>query len=493
MKKNKYIYTGYEWTFDIVEDLWSVIDDIAKNKYGLDYYEPQLEVVTSEQMIANHAHHAMPIMYNHWSFGKNYSKILEDYQQGKTSIAYETIINTNPTIAYILEDNTATMQSIVLAHAVCGHGSFFKNNYLFKQWTDPDAIIDYLDFAKNYVTQCEQKYGASEVERILDAAHALMYYGIDKYKRSRNSILKASEEKERLRRLNEEEYSNEIWKTIPGWDKKLNPGKPKKIEFPEENLLYFIEKRSPKLKPWQKELVRIVRKISQYFYPQIQTKVMNEGWASFWHHTLMTDLYDEGYITEGAYLEFLKSHSDVVYQREHSRFNPYALGFSMFKDIQRICENPTEEDKKYLPDVAGQEWLPLLKDIMYNYRDESFIRQFLSPKLVKDLQIFSIQSKYEEDHYLVEAIQNEKDFYQVRKNLADEYTWSNILPDIEITEFHDIVDRSLHLRHNPYKNRKLNPQDTRQTLRCLRTLWGFPVYLYTIDSEGQPLIYKREY
>ena len=127
---------------------------------------------------------------------------------------------------------------------------------------------------------------------------------------------------------------------------------------PQENLLYFFEKHAPLLEPWEREIVRIVRKIALYFYPQRQTKIMNEGWATFWHYNLLYELYDEGLLTEGNMLEFLQSHTNVVYQPEfdspyYSGINPYTLGFAMFSDIRRMCENPTEEDKRFVSRSGG--------------------------------------------------------------------------------------------------------------------------------------------
>ena len=142
--------------------------------------------------------------------------------------------------------------------------------------------------------------------------------------------------------------------------------------------------------------MRIVRKIAQYFYPQRQTQVMNEGWATFWHYTLMNDLYDEGLVTEGFMMEFLQSHTSVVFQPGfdspyYSGINPYALGFAMYTDIRRMCEHPTEEDRRWFPDIAGSDWLSTLKFAMSSFKDESFILQYLSPKVIRDLKLFSIR------------------------------------------------------------------------------------------------------
>src|SRR6201993_4864036 len=160
-----------------------------------------------------------------------------------------------------------------------------------------------------------------------------------------------------------------------------------KLGLPEENLLYFIEKRAPRLEDWQRELVRIVRLVSQYFYPQKQTQMMNEGCATFVHYEIMRRLHDKGLITEGSMLEFLHSHSSVVFQPDFddprfSGLNPYALGFAMMSDVQRICENPTDEDREWFPDIAGSgDPYGVLRHAWANYRDESFVLQHLSPAI----------------------------------------------------------------------------------------------------------------
>ncbi|HBB52815.1 MAG TPA: SpoVR family protein, partial [Legionellales bacterium] len=187
---------------------------------------------------------------------------------------------------------------------------------------------------------------------------------------------------------------NELWRTIP---QSANENRLIQAERfpqePQENILYFMEKHAPLLKPWQREIVRIVRKISQYFYPQGQTKVMNEGWACFWHYTLLHALYDEGLVTDEFMMEVLQNHTNVIYQPEYnspyfSGINPYTLGYNMMQDIKRICENPTEEDKMWFKDLANTNWQTQLDHAMRYYKDERFISQYLSPHLVRQLKLF---------------------------------------------------------------------------------------------------------
>lgn len=177
---------GPDWTFDLLDVYLAEIDRVAK-LYKLDTYPHQIEVITSEQMMDAYSSVGMPINYPHWSFGKKFIETERLYKHGQQGLAYEIVINSNPCIAYLMEENTITMQALVMAHACYGHNSFFKNNYLFRSWTDASSIVDYLIFARNYITQCEERYGVDEVEKLLDSCHALMNYGVDRYKRPQKS------------------------------------------------------------------------------------------------------------------------------------------------------------------------------------------------------------------------------------------------------------------------------------------------------------------
>src|SRR5690606_6309828 len=171
---------------------------------------------------------------------------------------------------------------------------------------------------------------------------------------------------------------------------------------PQENLLYFIEKNAPLLEPWQREVVRIVRKIAQYFYPQRQTQVMNEGWATFWHYTLLNHLYDEGKVTDGFIMEFLQSHTSVIYQPPFdsdwfSAGSPYSHGCAVMQDLARQYGNPTDEDRRWLPDIAGSDWLETLRCAMRTFTDDSFILQYLPPRVIRELKLCAIVDDEQND------------------------------------------------------------------------------------------------
>ena len=496
MSGEKLPYTS-EWTFDLLRRYDEEIAKIAA-EYGLDTYPNQIEVISAEQMMDAYSSVGMPVGYHHWSFGKQFLSVEQRYKRGHMGLAYEIVINSNPCIAYLMEENSMTMQALVIAHAGYGHNSFFKGNYLFKTWTNPDSIIDYLVFAKKYVMDCERRHGEEEVELILDSCHALMNYGVDRYKRPPRLSL----QKERLRQKDREEYLqsqiNDLWRTIPRTDTADDAAK--EVLFPsepQENILYFIEKNAPLLEPWQRELVRIVRKIAQYFYPQRQTQVMNEGWATFWHYTILNTLYDKGLVSDGFIIEFLKTHTNVIFQPAYnspyySGINPYALGFAMMSDIRRICEHPTEEDRRWFPEFAGADWVKTLDFAMRNFKDESFIAQYLSPKLIRDFRLFSVLDDDSDNYLEVSAIHDDAGYRHVRSALANQYNLSVREPNIQVHNVNLRGDRSLTLRHIQH-NRQPLAEDTDEIMKHAARLWGFNVRLETMLEDGHvELCYESE-
>ena len=490
---------GSEWTFAALEQYDKAIGEVAAC-YQLDGYPHVLEVISAEQMMDAYASIGMPVYYNHWSFGKHFLATEGRYKRGQMGLAYEIVINSNPCIAYLMEENTLPMQALVIAHAAYGHNSFFKGNHLFKQWTSADAIVDYLVFARHYIAECEERHGVSAVERLLDACHALLGVGVDRFKRApRLSLAKeAARQKERADYL--QTQVNDLWRTLP---QRAEAGKSledtRYPAEPEENLLYFIEKNAPLLEPWQREVIRIVRKIGQYFYPQRQTQVMNEGWACFWHYTLLNTLYDDGALSDGFMLEFLQSHTNVVYQPRYnsphySGINPYALGFAMWRDIKRICENPTDEDREWFPDIAGTPWRETFEFAMHNFKDESFIAQYLSPQLMREFRFFSVLDDDARDRLQIQAIHDESGYRTLRRQLSDQYNLGSREPNIQVWNVDLRGDRSLTLRHFAHQRRPLD-ESCKSVMAHVATLWGFTVRLESQDLEGQVTLvaeHKRE-
>jgi len=508
-RANKPLFDGPEWNFELIGQTYHAIEEIGVGEMGLDIYKNQIEVITAEQMLDAYSSIGMPLMYRHWSFGKRFAKDETLYRKGARSLAFEIVINSDPCINYIMEENSMTMQCLVMAHAAMGHNHFFKNNYLFRQWTQADAILEYMAFAKKFVSDCEERFGVPAVEHVLDAAHALMNQGVSKTSGPRRKFDPRKEhEREMRRREYELEIYNELYRTLPGQDKPAvkdgnerseeSKAEQAALRLPEENLLYFLEKNAPKLEGWKRELLRIVRVLSQYFYPQRQTKVMNEGCATFCHYEIMQRMYEKGLVTDGSMLEFAHMHAAVVYQpgfseRHFSGLNPYALGYSMMRDIKRICLEPTAEDKVWFPDFAGNpDYMSVLRQAWADFRDESFIHQYLSPHVMREMRLFQLKDEGDKPAVRVQAIHDEQGYRQVRRMLARQYDVSQQDPDIQITDADLAGSRRLVMTHFVRDGILLDKDECDRTLMHVARLWGYRVRLVEVDAASGKKLREHE-
>ncbi len=482
------LFDGADWTFDTLRQVHDAIEAVAREDLGLDFYTNQIEIISSEQMLDAYSSIGMPLMYRHWSFGKHFVRNEQYYRKGAMGLAYEVVINSDPCISYCMEENSMAMQTLVIAHAAFGHNHFFKNNHLFRQWTDAAGILDYLEYARSYIARCEEKHGVGAVEEILDAGHALMANGVFRYRRRPPPSLRQERERQRERQAHEERTVNYLWSTLPGsgHTSKANAemlDRKRELHLPEENLLYFLEHYSPVLLPWQREVLRIIRNIAQYFYPQKQTKLMNEGCACFVHFHIVNALHEKRLLTDGAMLEILHNHTNVLFQPDFddprfSGINPYALGFAMMQDIKRICEDPTAEDRAWFPDIAGsRDWRNVLAEAWANYRDESFIQQFLSPAVIRHFRMFALSDNADDPFYLVSGIHDERGFHLIRDTLAQNYDVASLEPHIQVSDVDLLGDRRLKLQHIKRNGVSLDEKQKGATLEHLEILWGYDVAL----------------
>lgn len=475
-----------DWTFQKIDDAYEEIEKIALSDLKLKVFPNQIEIIDSEKMLDAYSTNAMPIYYRHWSLGKSFISNQKSYQGGYQNLAYEVVINSNPVISYLQESNDMTMQALVIAHAAFGHNAVFKNNAEFQKWTSPESILDELNFAKVYIARCEERYGEAQVEAVLDACHALMDYGVDLHKRTNKTRYETSASYQESKKFDDRLANYDlIWeKTVVGKKEDMPSAVPNdgRLEDPEENILYFIEKNAPSMPQWKREIIRIVRKVAQYFHPQGLTKVLNEGAATFTHHYIMNEMYHKGLITDGAWFNFIQSHTNVIAQPEfddqrYSGLNPYALGFSIFRDMRRICEQPTAEDKAWFPELAGRDWIEVFQSGFSDYNDSGFIAQFLSPKLIRDFKLFTLSDPEKESEYKVAAIHDENGYQHVRSMLAEKYTRSARVPSIKVTKANLAGDRKLTLTYFPYRGRSLDMDNAKLVLEYAKALWGYEVEL----------------
>lgn len=473
-----------DWTFPLLQTTYNVIEEIALNDFKLDVYPNQIEIIDSEQMLEAYTSVGMPNYYKHWSYGKSFESQKKQYTSGYSNLAYEIVLNSNPCLAYLQENNTMTMQALVIAHASFGHNAVFKGNEYFRTWTQAGSIMDYLSFARQYISKCESIYGADEVETFLDSCHALQYHGVNTYKQK---VVNRKQMQEKLEQDFEEEqlsfnpsFANILDKSVRVPKRTDSMIKPKANK---DNILYFIEKNSPALPEWKREIIRIVRTIAQYFYPQMITKVVNEGYASYTHYRIMEKMYDKGFIDAGSWMEFVLSHTNVIAQSgvsygQFGGWNPYALGYAIFTDIERMCKNPTEEDKYYFPLIVGEDPIAATTEAMKNFNDSGFISQYLSPKVMRDFKMFTLFDEEKEGKlYEVTNVSNESGYSDIKNALSLQYERNYSIPNIEVVGANLNDDRKLVLKYNSYRERVLNEASQEKMLKHLRNLWGYEVVI----------------
>lgn len=431
-----------------VRDLekWNEKIEALAAELGLKFYEQEFELIGYKDMLAYEAYVGMPSRYPHWSFGKAYERNKTLYRYNLTGLPYEMVINSDPCLAYLMKENTLLLQILTIAH-VYGHNDFFKNNRLFKEGTRADYTIEmfksHADKIRSYIN--DPSIGYDNVERVLNAAHAIKLQ-IDRVvgeKRMDEDVLKRRILEDYMKKLENRSILEPYVNT--------NPPDVSKIPLqPEEDIIYFIIKYG-NLEEWEKNILEIVREETLYFIPQIETKIMNEGWASFWHYTILNELD----LPHSLHLEFIKRHNDVVAPMLGG-LNPYYLGFKMFQDIER----------RY-----GRNKIFEVRELE---RDASFLRRYLTQDICEEMNLFEYAKKGYD--YFVEEVPDELGWKEIR-NLLAASCGMGMVPVIRVVEMSP-KDRLLTLEQ-VFDGRELNLDYAEATLKHIQELWGHSVLLIT--------------
>ncbi|WP_252231808.1 SpoVR family protein [Clostridium sp. ZBS15] len=432
-------------------------DKIEKKviEYGLDFYSQEFEFIDFNEMLGYESYVGMPSRYPHWSYGKAYEKNKMLYSLNLTGLPYEMVINSDPCLAYLMKENTLLLQILTMAH-VYGHNDFFKNNRLFKEGTNAKYAIEMFkldaDIIRRYINN--PSIGYKKVERILDAAHAIRYQigrviGVKK--------LSDEEIKENMIKDYESKLDN---RGILNQGEEIKFPDLDKIPIePEDDVVDFIIKYGD-LQEWERTILRIVKRETEYFLPQIETKIMNEGWASYTHYNILKELN----LPEGLHFEFLKRHNDVI-APILGGLNPYYVGFKIFEDL----------DKKY-----GKEKIFEVREIE---RDSSFLRRYLTRELCEELNLFEYNKRTFD--IVIEEVSDEDGWKAIRDNLS--YTCGiGGIPYIRVIDF-NTKDYTLTLEH-VFDGRELELSYAKETLKYIQELWGKKVKLITKDSDKKDVI-----
>jgi stage V sporulation protein R len=434
-----------EYTLRDLEKWNDQIEQIAAEE-GLDCYEQDFEIIGYKDMLSYEAYIGMPSRYPHWSFGKAYEKNRTFYKYNLTGLPYEMVINSNPCLAYLMRENTMLLQILTIAH-VYGHNDFFKNNRLFKEGTQADYTVEmfkrHANLVRSYIN--DPSIGYQNVERLLDAAHAikLQLSRVVGERRVSNDRIKQS-------LLDDYKKKSERRSLLEPYVKPDFPDINKIPLQPEEDILHFITQYG-ELEEWERNILEIVREETAYFIPQIETKIMNEGWASYWHYHILQKLK----LPDDLQLEFLKRHNDVVAPRVGG-LNPYYLGFKIFLDIERRFGR----DKIF--------------EVRTLERDESFIRRYLTKELCNELNLFEYAKKGYE--YIVEEVADDEGWHEIRNTLCSS-CGMGMVPAIRIIDM--CRKNNVLTMEHVFDGRELNMEYAEATIKHIFELWGYPVILKT--------------
>ncbi len=453
--------------------------------YGLNCYPQEFEVCDHDEMIGYMAYSGMPSRYSHWSFGKSFERQKTMYDYGAAGLPYEMVINSSPCLAYLMRDNTLLLQILTIAH-VYGHNDFFANNFTFTSGIDAHYTLEkFKNNAKRIDRYIEDpSIGLDAVERILDHAHAISL------QRSKNLAIRNTSQGEQAQRA----WENAQPKKDPYWEihpkQQYTPPELSKTPLEaDENILDFISRYNPYLPEWQRDVIQIVDTEAQYFIPQIETKIMNEGWASYWHHKILNSLQLE----HGLHLEFLVRHNQVL-RPTPGGLNPYHLGFVLWHDIERRWnEGDTgrvfsdDSPPANLADLSENDTPGRKKifEIRESDRDRSFLRRFLTVDIMRELELFQHEKRGKDR--IVTKVSDDEHWAEVKETLLKNVGTGSI-PTIKVEDADFGRNRTLYLKHY-HDGRDLLLEYAEHTLKHISALWQREVVLET-NVNGKDSILK---
>ena len=461
------------------------VNDIA-SRFGLDPFPIEFEVVPPAIMYEFGAY-GLPGRFSHWTFGRAYqqTKIMYDYGLSKI---YELVINTNPSYAFLMDGNSLVQNTLVAAH-VTGHTDFFKNNAFFANTNR--QMVDNMSVNAERIRRYEFDHGKDQVELFLDAVLSIQEH-VDS-EAAIGDVWKRPTREEAERRglrlvksphkhgAGHDESDRQLvtpYDDLFELDQRLTPvPEPAPRKFPEEpqkDILLFLAEHAPDLAEWQRDILHIVRSEMLYFVPQMQTKIMNEGWASYWHARIMRELE----LPEEDYIEFAQLHSSVCAPSKRN-LNPYYVGMKMFEDIERRWDNPTREEREQFGRMGGEGRAKIF-EVRELENDAAFIRNYLTQDLVDDLDLYIYKVEGEELKVV------ERDYEKIRDMIVASMTnFGNPYIVVEDGDYHR--GRELYLKH-VYEGQEIDIDYAERTLQYVYQIWRRPVHVETVLNSKPVLL-----
>ncbi|MBW7455699.1 SpoVR family protein [Paenibacillus sepulcri] len=463
---------------DEIKALERAIEEITEiaQGFGLDFYPMRYEICPAD-IIYTFGAYGMPTRFNHWSFGKTFHRMKTQYDFGLSKI-YELVINSNPCYAFLLDGNSLIQNKLIVAH-VLAHCDFFKNNSRFGG--SNRNMVESMSATADRVSQYEMEYGTPAVEKFIDAVLAIQEHIdptlIKPYQLDKTRYIELLN-KEKPNTYTPQYGYEDLWSLDDkpaDADSQQEPETKRFPPKPEKDLLWFIEEYSPGLKDWQRDIMSMLRDEMLYFWPQIETKIMNEGWASYWHQRIIRELD----LTSDETIEFAQLNSSVV-QPSRNSLNPYYLGLKIFEDIERRGDAPTKEEQERYGRKPGTGREKMF-EVRENDSDISFLRNYLTKKLVEDLDLYVFEKKGAEWKI------TDKTWETIREQLV--YSRVNGgFPSIIVSDGNFNRNGELYLNHQ-YEGVELDLKYVERTLPHVVQLWGKSVHLETV-VEDKPIVFS---
>jgi stage V sporulation protein R len=448
---------------------------VIADRLGLDPFPIHFEIVPPGIMYEFGAY-GLPGRFSHWTHGRAYQQTKTMYDYGLSKI-YELVINTDPCYAFLMEGNSLVQNKLVAAHVV-GHSDFFKNNAFFAA-TDR-KMLDSVSVHADRIRRYEFEHGQREVEEFLDAVLSIQEH-IDPHPRLREKARAAAARRDGESHAQRTTAYDDLFSLDQrGRPSVLEPARPRRIpEEPDKDVLLFIAENAPEIEDWQRDIIEIVRSEMLYFVPQMQTKIMNEGWAAYWHLRIMRELD----LTEAEYVEFAQLHANVIAPNKQS-LNPYLVGLKIFEDVERRWDSPTDEERREFGREPGQGHAKIF-DVHESENDASFIRNYLTQELVDDLDLYIYKQEGDELKVV------EKDFRKIRDMIvAGMSNFGHPYIVVEDGDYHNA--RELFL-HHVYEDQEIDIDYAEKTLHFVFQLWKRKVHLETVlNGKGIILTYDGE-